>query len=297
MSIVCLGEALVDLIAVGEEEEAEPFEMHFGGALANAAVAIARAGVAVELAGGCGPDRFGSFLRKRLAAEGVGLEHHHVLEHLQTPFALVHLGGDGEPEFAIHGDGIEAAMAGLDGDERELVAGADALVLGSNTLVDEPGLGVTMRTVDAADDRGAPILFDPNLRPGRWDDLELGLDRCRPIVAASALTKANIAEARLLCEEPGLDAARGAEALVSLGAELAVVTDGPRGAVARGVGSASVPGVPVSEPRPLGAGDAFMGTLVARLVPAGFEAGALASALEAAGAAAAAACGRTGAIA
>lgn len=297
MSIVCLGEALVDLIAVGEEEEGEPFEMHFGGALANAAVAIARAGVAVELAGGCGPDRFGSFLRDRLAAEGVGLEHHQVLGHLQTPFALVHLGGDGEPEFAIHGDGIEAAMAGLAGAEEELVDGADGLVLGSNTLVAEPGLGVTMRAVEAAAQRGTPILFDPNLRPGRWQDLEIGLERCRPIVAASVVTKANIAEARMLCDEKTLDAESGAEALVSLGADLAVVTDGPRGAIARGAGSASVPGAPVSAPRPLGAGDAFMGTLVARLVPSGFAPSGLAGALEAAAGAAAAACGRTGAIA
>ena len=45
----------------------------FGGALANVAVAAAREGAEVELAGGVGDDPWGDWLRERLAAEGVGL--------------------------------------------------------------------------------------------------------------------------------------------------------------------------------------------------------------------------------
>ena len=49
--IRCLGEALVDLICehpVASLTEADSFSPHFGGALANVAVAAARAGADVE---------------------------------------------------------------------------------------------------------------------------------------------------------------------------------------------------------------------------------------------------------
>ncbi len=296
MSIVCLGEALVDLIAVGEESEGEPFQMHSGGALANAAVAIVRAGGKAELAGGSGDDRFGSFLRERLLAEGVGLDHHHILPGLRTPFALVHLGGDGEPEFAIWGDGIETGLAGLSGREEQLIEDAEGLVLGSNTLVEDPGLAVTMRAAKLAGESGVPVMFDLNLRPGRWQDLELGLERCRPLIGASALTKCNLGEARLLTAQPELDAGAAAEAVVALGADLAVVTEGAHGSVSRGWAEAWASDTAVADPQPLGAGDAYMGTLVAGLIAGDFDPTSINEVMGAASRAAAEACERVGAI-
>src|SRR5207245_655864 len=67
---LCIGEALVDLVA----EAPERFVPHPGGAVANVAVAAARRGARVALAGAAGDDRWGRWLRERLAAERVELD-------------------------------------------------------------------------------------------------------------------------------------------------------------------------------------------------------------------------------
>ncbi len=60
--IVCLGEGLVDLICerpIASITEADAFAPHFGGALANVAVAATRAGAQAGLAGAAGDDEWG----------------------------------------------------------------------------------------------------------------------------------------------------------------------------------------------------------------------------------------------
>lgn len=295
--IVCLGEALVDLIStpVGADDR-ERFSAHFGGALANVAVAAARAGAPAALAGGAGDDGFGRLLRDRLAAESVDLEHHRILPGLTTPFAFVRIDRSGEPAFEIHGAGIEAGLAPLAGRERELVAAAAALVIGSNTLAAEPGREVTLAAVAAARERAVPVLFDPNIRPGRWDRTEEALALCRSIIARSFVCKTNLVEARQIVGDPSLGAAEAAEHVAALGAEIAIVTDGPRGAVGRGAARAESVADPVHDANPIGAGDSFMGTLAAGLWARDWEPDGLAAALEAAVGAAAGACRTVGAI-
>lgn len=296
MSIVCLGESLVDLIGEPPGRTPERYAVHFGGALANVAVGLARAGAPVALAGGTGTDEFGDLLRERLREEGVDLRHLQRLPELETPFAFVRLDPGGEPHFRIRGDGIEAGLAGHRGREAELVAGADALVIGSNTLAAEPGRSVTLAAVAAARRERVPVLFDPNLRPGRWQEIEVALELCRELAAGCLLIKTNLAEARLLADEPELDAPAAAKALSELGAELAVVTAGPEPAVARGVAAAECPPLLVPDPNPLGAGDAFMAALSAGLHSENWDPAAIERALAAAVAAGAEACRRVGAI-
>ena len=74
--ILCLGQALVDLICerpVRSLSEADAFTPHFGGALANAAVAASRAGAEVGLARRRRDDEWGRWLAERLEREGVDL--------------------------------------------------------------------------------------------------------------------------------------------------------------------------------------------------------------------------------
>lgn len=300
MSIVCLGEALVDLIRRPADPENRPsterFDTYFGGALANVAVAVARAGSGVALAGACGEDEFGRLLRNRLETEGVDLSLHETREALTTPFAFIRTGPDGEPSFQIHGDGIEAGIATLAGREPEMVAAASAVVIGSNTLVAERGRTVTLALVAEARRGGVPVLFDPNLRLRRWPSTATALAACRDLIPQCRLVKTNLAEARMLCAGAELEAAEAAAGLAELGAEIAVVTAGAGGVVARGGGEAEVLAERIEDPQPLGAGDALMGTLAAAMEQRDWRAGAIAEALELGVAAGAAACRHAGAI-
>ena len=69
-----MGEAIVDLICekrLADPVEAEEFRPHPGGALANVAVAVARAGGDTALLSGLGDDAWGRWMRARLEDEGV----------------------------------------------------------------------------------------------------------------------------------------------------------------------------------------------------------------------------------
>ncbi len=68
-----MGEVMVLLWPAGMEplEEATLFERSFGGAEANAAIALARLGHRVRWISRLGDDAFGRYVRRRLEHEGV----------------------------------------------------------------------------------------------------------------------------------------------------------------------------------------------------------------------------------
>jgi len=299
VGLVCLGEALVDLICpdrISDPAQATRFDAHFGGALANVAVAASRAGAPAALAGGCGADEWGRFLRDRLRAEGVALDFHAEIDDVPTPFAFATLDTHAEPTFRIHGEGIDAGIASLVGRESEIAGRAAAIVVGSNTLPDPASRELTFAVCAAARERGVPILFDPNLRPGRWRDLAEPRELCLSLARDSALLKCNLDEARWLAGLEGGDTEDVAGTLSELGPELVVVTAGTAPAVARGACSVEVRPPPVEMVSPLGAGDAFMGTLAAGLLAADWGLADAGGAIERAARAGAEACGRLGAI-
>jgi fructokinase len=296
--LVCLGEALVDLICpdpVAEPADARRFTVHPGGALANVAVAVRRAGRSAALAGGCGDDEWGAYLRDALRREGVDLSMHTVTPGASTPFAFATLDEAHEPSFRIHGDGIDEAIATLAGREDEVVAGADAIVVGSNTLPGEGARAVTEAIAAAASRAGVPLLFDPNLRPNRWDDIEEARTLCLSLLERTTVLKCNLAEARWLTGGDG-GAAELADELTRRGPRLVVVTAGTRPAVARGVAEAEVSPPPVEVVSPLGAGDCFMGTLAAGLAADGWRLDDVDGPMRDAARAGAEACGRLGAF-
>lgn len=297
--LVCLGEALVDLICpdpVADPSLARRFDVHFGGALANVAVAARRAGAEVALAGGTGADPWGRFIRARLEREGIDLRFQAELESVPTAFAFATFDGDREPHFDIHGAGVDAAIASLAGREREVAAHAGAICFGLNTCVAPSSLAVTRAVRDAASEAGTPLLFDPNLRPGRWDDLDLARERCIEMAARSRLLRCNLQEARWLSGERDATAADAAVELVGLGPELVVVTAGAAPLAARGICTADVAPPAVAVASPLGSGDVFMGTLAAGLMRSGWAAETIPALIEDACAAAASACARLGAF-
>jgi sugar/nucleoside kinase (ribokinase family) len=268
---------------------------HFGGAVANVAVAAARRGAQVELAGGAGDDPWGRWLLERLQAEGVGLEWFELREGLQTPIAFVTVDPQGEPTYAIYGDTIQAVIAALEDRLLEAVETCDALFLTSNTLVGERERTLSLSARDRALELGRHVVVDPNLRLHRWNAPAEAASEARALVKGAFLVKCNAEEARLLSGEE--DPAAAAEGLLAMGAEHVIVTRGPHGALLRGGRlRQDVPGRPVSPVSTVGAGDAFMGAVIAGLAKTDFYAPAIAASLADAVAEGAAATQRWGAV-
>jgi fructokinase len=288
----------VDLICerpVDSFAEADSFTAHFGGALANVAVAAARHGAPTALAGATGGDEWGVWLRERLEREGVDVRFFELLDGEQTPVAFARFDAEGNPSFEIYGGAIEIAVASMADRLGPTLEGADALVFGSTTLATEAERDTTLRARELALERGIRVCFDPNIRPNRWGgDPAPAADASRRLVAGSYLVRANREEATAIADTD--DPRAAADVLVELGAELAVVTLGAEGAVMRGACEAEAPSPEVEVVSTLGAGDAFMGTLLAGLSSRDWDLRRAGEVLEPALAAAAEVCTRWSAL-
>jgi fructokinase len=297
---LCFGEAIVDLICrrpVASLREADAFTPYAGGVTANVAVAAARAGAAVVFAGGAGDDRWGAWVRDRLAAEGLDLRWFALAEGPATALAFVTVDGAGEASYEVYGDGIAAMVQALGGQLLEAVEACDALFFTSNSLTQPAAAQITTAARERALELGRPIVFDASLRLGRWkaNPGRAGAAACA-CVPGAFLVKCNEEEARLMTGEDDPEAA--AASLLAAGAEHAIVTLGARGAIFRGAGLRfDVAAPPVAVRSTVGAGDVFLGVLLAHLGMTDFYPPALAAALPEAAAQASAACGRWGALA
>jgi fructokinase len=295
---LCFGEALVDLICerpAASLAEANAFVAHLGGVSANVAAAAARAGADVALAGGAGDDPWGGWLRDRLAAQGVGLEYFELVAGQATGLAFVTVDEHGEPTYQLHA----AAAVPQDALQQRLVDAVthtDALFFGSNVLAGKAAAALTMAARERALELGHPIVFDPNIRLGRWDGSPgragAASGACVP---GAFLVKCNGLEARLMTGESHPEAA--AASLLAAGAQHVIVTLGARGAILRAKGMRrDVAGRPARVRSTIGAGDVFTGALLAALGRTDFYAPAIAAALPDAAEAAAQACERWGAL-
>lgn len=280
VTTICLGEALVDLVCerpVEDLSEADAFRPHFGGAVANVAVAAASAGAEVALVGGAGDDPWGRWLVDRLRSAGVGLKWFELVAGCSTPVAFVTTDSAGEPSFSIYGETIGATLEAVADKLPAAVEGSDGLFFSSNTLAAPAERDLTLEARRRALELSRPVLFDPNVRLHRWRTAAAAAAEANACVPDALLVRCNRSEAELLTGE--VDPDRAARALVKAGARLAAVTLGADGALLRGEVSADVPGVAARVLSTVGAGDAFTGVLLARLAQAGFYAPAAAAAL------------------
>jgi fructokinase len=296
---LCFGEALVDLVCerpAGSLAEAHAFTPHLGGVSANVAVAAARAGGDVALAGSAGDDPWGAWLRGRLADEGVGLPWFRLVAGHATSLAFVLLDERGEASYTVHGPAIGPPTKDAKKRLLEAIEATDALCFGTNALVGKAEAVLAMAAREHALELGRPIVFDPNIRLGRWDG-----NRGRAGAAAGAcvpdafLVKCNMLEARLMTGETQPEAA--AASLLAAGAQHVIVTLGARGAILRAKNlRRDVPARAAKVVSTVGAGDIFTGVLLAALGSTDYYAPAIAAALPDAAEAAAAACERWGAL-
>jgi sugar/nucleoside kinase (ribokinase family) len=275
MRTLCIGDALVDLVCerqVSGLGEAEAFARHPGGATANACVAAARLGADVALAGGAGDDPWGRWLRDSLAAEGVTTDWFELVAGQPTAVALVTVDRAGEPSYLVHGGVVPRLL-----DLPVAVDACGALAFASNALADDGVRAATLAAREQALGAGKPVVVDANLRLHRWGNPGRAATELRACLPGAFLVKANRAEAKMLSGED--DPLRAAEGLLAGGARNVIVTLGADGALLRGELRGRAPGVPAAVLNTAGAGDAFLGVLLARLGQADYYPSVLAAAL------------------
>jgi fructokinase len=303
MRIVVCGEALVDLVpaAGGEAYIARP-----GGSPANVAAALGRLDVPVSLLARLSTDHFGQLIRAHLKQSHVDLSL--AIETAdRSTVAMVSLGASGDAgyTFFIEGgadDGWRAdALPALPADAAALhVSGALALAL--------PSMGDALEALLLRERGKRVITFDPNPRPALTSDLPALRERLERWVRCADIVKVSVEDLALAF--PGQSAPEVAARWLNNsgapdGPALIVVTRGGDGVYARGPGGErDLPARPVDLVDTVGAGDSFMGGLLASLYRAGrlskpelrsLDLAELDESLRSAQRVAAITCGRTGA--
>jgi ribokinase len=230
-----------------------------GGKGANQAVAAARLGASVRMAGCCGDDAFGSALRSALQAAGVDVTAVRVLAGVPSGLALITVDATGENSITV-APGANG-LAGPPEAAATAAAPSDALVMSAEIPVP-----VLAAALDRA--RAAGVLTVLNLAPAPPDAAGL-------LAAGPDWLIVNAPEAGAILGRPVADPAGAQAAAADLARTAgghAVITLGRDGAVLAGPvaadpvladlgGALAVPGFSVDSVDSVGAGDAFVAAL------------------------------------
>ena len=277
-TVVCFGEALVDLLAQAPTNRAAPptFTAYAGGAPANVAVAVARLGGAARFVGMLGEDLFGELLARGLQRAGVDISCTRRTRQAKTALAFVALDEHGERSFSFYRPPAADLLFRAEDFAPHAFADAALFHVCSNSLTEAPIAAATLAGVHAARAAGALISVDVNLRPSLWG---AGVDpapRVWQLLLEAELVKLDQAELEFLARTSG-----GAQAalarLFAARAQVVVVTAGAApfrwlaraGAAGGGTTDGTLRTFAVSAVDTTAAGDAFVGGWLRALSAAG----------------------------
>jgi Sugar kinases, ribokinase family len=254
------GDAVVDLIPNGETN----YLKCPGGAPANVAVAISRLGGDSAFFGRVGQDPLGRFMKQVLQDEGVDTHYMLLDKDHRTSTVIVDLDDQGERSFTFMVK--PSADQFLQPQDVPAFQKGEWLHVCSIALANEPSRSTTLAAMKAIKAAGGYVSFDPNLREEVW----LNPADLKPVVlqavALADVVKFSDDELLFLTEKADLQTA-----LSWLNEQynlpLVVITQGKKGAlVIHNNEQQLVTGKPVNPVDTTGAGDAFVGGLLAGLV-------------------------------
>jgi fructokinase len=254
--VIVAGEALIDLILhPGGRLTAIP-----GGGPFNTARTAARLGADVAFLGRLSTDRFGSILSDALEADGVDL-HWAARTEAPTTLAVAELDDRGAASYRFHLAETSAPGLTLDDTLAALRMAPNALHVGTLGLVVEPMASALAAGVHRSED-STLVMVDPNCRPRVIPDREVYMTRLRGVLARADVVKVSVDDLAYLV--PGVSPVHAARSLLTDGARVVLLTDGPRAVTVLGVGLAfemPVPDAAVVDT--VGSGDAFGGAFLA----------------------------------
>jgi fructokinase len=277
--IISLGEVLIDLIPSTQVQLGEAcYSPHPGGAIANVSVAIARLGGSSCFIGGVSDDEFGQLLVHVLADNHVDTQYVRVMKQTSTAIALVTLHAEGQRHFTFFRQ--ETADSQLKSEDLNWNAWHDAAVchVGGVLLSTEPARSATFAAMDYTRRVGSIVSLDVNVRPALWASHTDIRDTLAKAVERTDILKLSVEEAAFVDEQssPPKEPYESSwlnmlgEALLEKGPRLVIITSGAQGALLLTASHrVKVPALLVRPIDTTGAGDAFMGAILFKLVQQG----------------------------
>lgn len=268
LDILTIGEALVEIMRTDIDQplnQPGPFVGPYpSGAPFIFATQAARLGMRAAAIGSVGADAFGECLLNQLEADGVLRDAVRQLPEQTTGIAFVAYKSDGARDFVFSlGAGVHLSADMLN---PALFEGLRCFhVMGSTLSMSEAVLSVCQEALELAQEAGALISFDPNLRPELLPP-EAARIAFAPFIAAADILLPTEAE---LLQLTGADSFEEAiDLLMTARPERRiVVTRGAAGcSIFKKAARLDVPGFAVDEVDPTGAGDCFDAAFVSGLL-------------------------------
>ncbi len=252
------GDAVVDLIP----DTDSTYLKCPGGAPANVAVAISRLGGNSAFFGRVGQDPLGRFMKATLAQEQVNTDYMLLDEAQRTSTVIVDLDDSGERSFTFMVK-PSADQFLIPADIPEF-AQSEWLHVCSIALANEPSRSSTLKAMQDIKAAGGFVSFDPNLREEVWANPEELKPVVRQAIELADVVKFSDDELLFLTDTDSLEA--GLEAIKAFNNTLVLITQGAKGALVVFEGEQElIAGQAVKPVDTTGAGDAFVGGLLARL--------------------------------
>ena len=277
--ICAAGELLIDFTPCGTSSQGQLlYARNPGGAPANVLAMAAKLGIKARLCAVVGSDNFGTFLIESMLAAGIDTRFISRTARARTTLAFVDLDERNDRSFTFYrkpGADILLTDAGI---PDEAMEECGVYHFSGVSLTDEPARGAVLRAARRAKEMGLLVSFDPNYRLFLWPQAAQARQAFEEGMRCADIIKVSEEEVAFLLGQE--NAAQGAAELAKQYDALVLASCGARGALAANpsglLGRAEA--LPVTVADTTGAGDAFLGTILAAL--AGKERAALHSMTE-----------------
>ncbi len=261
--VVTIGRISVDLYAreLGAGFEAQQsFTKSVGGSPTNVAVAAARLGRRSAVVTKVGDDALGRYVQARLRDLGVLSDYVGTVSGAQTPLALAALDPPETPQVAFYRGSAAPDTQLLAADLPDsVVRGCGLLWMSLGALATGSTAGTSMTWLNTRAKARYTVL-DLDYRPALWPGVEAARAAAHDAIELSTVVVGNLDECAMAVESRDVEEA--ADRLLARGVQLAIIKQGPAGAL---VASESrrwvIAPTPVAVVCGLGAGDAFGGAL------------------------------------
>ncbi|MBU5344655.1 PfkB family carbohydrate kinase [Paenibacillus lautus] len=267
LDVIAIGELLIDFTPAGLSDGGnEQLECNPGGAPANVAAALSRLGAKSALISKVGKDHFGSLLHNTLISCGVDVSALSFTDEAKTTLAFVHLDDSGDRSFSFYRQPGADTLLRSEDVPLDKIGNCQVLHFGSLSMTHEPARSATRTAVVKAQEAGALLSFDPNIRFSLWESKEEAKQNILWGMKHADILKISEEE---LCFITGItEVEKGSLKLQQqFGIAFIVVTLAEQGCYYRlAAHEGYVPGFQVKAIDTTGAGDAFLGCLLYKIL-------------------------------
>lgn len=171
--VTALGELLIDFTENGKSSQGNPlFEANPGGAPCNVLAMLAKLGHKTAFIGKVGNDFFGEQLRAAIKEAGIDDTGLCTDEKIHTTLAMVHTYSDGDRDFSFYRNPGADMMLNKAEIREDILKDTKIFHFGTLSMTHEGVREATKAAIHIAEEAGAVISFDPNLRPPLWESLD-----------------------------------------------------------------------------------------------------------------------------